>query len=79
MSYVRQTFTGDNARRIARLGSVSSRYVRPNPWWPEDVCRKIEKIVWVVYTLGEQGDDWHEFTAYDHAGAILSVRRVEGY
>jgi hypothetical protein len=79
MPYVRKIFTGEKARLVARLGSVSSRYVRPNPWFPEEVCKKIEKIVWAVYCLGEPGDDWQEFTAYDDRDRILSVHRMEGF
>lgn len=79
MPYVRKTFLGESARQIARTGSVTGRYVRPSPWWPEEVCRKIEKIVWAVYCMGETGEEWQEFTAYDERGRILNVRRVEGY
>jgi len=79
MPYVRRTFIGEKARQIARLGSVSDRRVRSYPWWPEAICNKIEKIVWVVYCLGDPGDDWHEFTAYDGRGEVLATRRVEGY
>jgi len=45
MPYVRGTFTGERARQIARLGSLSGKGVRPQSWWPEDICQKIEKIV----------------------------------
>jgi hypothetical protein len=80
MPYLRGTFTGEKARRIARLGSVSGRSVRSCPWWPEAICNNIEKIVWRVYCLGgEPGDDWHEFIAYDGRGEVLAIRRVEGY
>jgi len=79
MPYVRGTFTGERARQIARLGSMSGKGVRPQPWWPEDICQKIEKIVWMVYCLGEPGEDWHEVTAYDGRGKILSAHRVDGY
>ena len=79
MPYVRGTFTGERARQIARLGSLSAKAVRPQPWWPEDICQNIEKIVWMVYCLGELGEDWHEFTAYDGHGKILGAHRVNGY
>jgi len=79
MPYVRNMFVGDRARQLARRGTLSNRGVRPNPWWPDDICEKIEKIVWVVYSLGDPGEDLHEFTAYDTQGKILGVRRVERY
>lgn len=79
MPYVRKTFTGENARQVARSGSIARQRIRPNPWWPEEVCVKIEKIVWSIYYLGEAGEDWHEFTAYDKRGTILGVHRVDGY
>ena len=79
MPFVRGTFTGERARQIARLGSLSGKGVRPQPWWPEDICQKVEKIVWMVYCLRELGEDWHEFTAYDGRGKILGAHRVDGY
>ena len=79
MPYVRKTFSRENAQRLARQGSLTGRSVRPQPWWPEEICNKIDKIVWRVYCLGEPGEDWHEFTAYDERGKILGVHRVEGY
>ena len=79
MSYVRNTFSGDRARQLARRGTLSDRGIRTNPWWPDEICGKIEKIVWVVYSLGEQGEDLHEFTAYDARGKMLGVHRVESY
>jgi hypothetical protein len=33
----------------------------------------------MVYCLGELGEDWHQFTAYDAAGHVLGVHRVEGF
>ena len=78
MPYVRKTFTGENARQVARSGSIAKQHVRPSPWWPEEICMRVEKIVWSVYCLGET-EDWHEFTAYDQRGKILGVHRVDGY
>jgi hypothetical protein len=49
------------------------------PWWPEKICEKVERIVWIVYLLGDTGEDWHEFTAYDHQGKVLGVYRMDGY
>lgn len=79
MPYVRKTFNGESARKIARAGSVSGQSIRSIPWWPEEVCSKIGKIVWAVYCMGETGEEWQELTAYDERGRILNVRRVEGY
>lgn len=80
MSFVRKTFTGEQARLLARRGTLSPRDdIRPQPWWPEEICGKVERIVWVVYSLGELGDDWHEFTAYDNRGKVLGVHQVEAY
>jgi hypothetical protein len=79
MSYVQNTFVGERARLLARRGTLSNRGVHANPWWPEEVCERIEKIVWVVYSLGESGEDLHEFTAYDVRGTILGVHRKEAY
>jgi len=77
MSYVKNSFTGEKARLLARRGSLSTRGIRAQPWWPEEVCEKVEKIVWVVYSLGDIGDDLHEFAAYDKRGNVLGVRRIE--
>lgn len=79
MPYVRKIFVGEKARQIARSGSITGQRIQPSPWWPEEVCMKIEKIVWSVYCLGEMGEDWHEFTAYDARGTILSVHRGQDY
>lgn len=78
MPYVQKTYTGENARRMARYGSTTTLPLRPSPWWPEEICMKIERIVWGVYCLGET-EDWHEFTAYDKEGKVLGVHRVNGY
>lgn len=79
MPYVRGTFTGERARQIARSGKVSGYSVHSMPWWPEETCEKVERIVWRVYLLGDAGEDWHEFTAYDSHGKVLGVHRVDGY
>lgn len=79
MSYVRNTFAGERARLLARRGSLSSRGVHAQPWWPEEICERVDKIVWVVYSMGDVGEDLHEFTAYDARGRVLGVRRIEGY
>jgi hypothetical protein len=79
MPYVRHIFTGDRARQIARFGTLSTKRLRPMPWWPEDTCARIEKIVWRVYFLGEAGEDWHEVTAYDNRDKVLGVHRMDGY
>lgn len=79
MSYVKRSFAGKKARLLARLGTFSTRGIRSQPWWPEEICARVEKIVWVVYSLGELGEDMNEFTAYDDRGMVLGVHRVEGY
>lgn len=79
MPYVQGTYTGERARQIARLGNLSGKATRSRPWWPDETCQRIEKIVWRVYCLGEPGEDWHEFTAYDGHGKILGAHRVEGF
>ncbi len=79
MPYVRDTYTGDRARQIARFGTLSNKNLRPMPWWPEEICEKVDKIVWRVYLLGEAGEDWHEFTAYDNRDRVLGVHRVNSY
>jgi hypothetical protein len=79
MPYTRSTFRAERARQIARSGSLSGESIQPRPWWPEEVCARIDKIVWMVYCLGEPGEDWHHFTAYDARGQILGVHRVEGF
>ncbi len=48
-------------------------------WWPEEICQKVDKIIWRVYLLGDAGEDWHEFTAYDSQGKVLGVHRMDGY
>lgn len=77
MSYVHSVFKGEQARLLARRGTLSNRGVYSIPWWPDAICEKIEKIVWVVYSLGELGEDLHEFTAYDARGNVLGVHRRE--
>jgi hypothetical protein len=79
MPYVRGTFTGEKARQIARSGKVSGKGVHYVPWWPEETCEKVDKIIWRVYLLGDAGEDWHEFTAYDSHGQVLGVHRLDGY
>jgi hypothetical protein len=79
MPYVRGTFTGDKARQIARSGTVSGKCLQPMPWWRDEICDKVEKIIWRVYLLGEAGEDWHEFTAFDSHGKVLGVHRTDGY
>lgn len=79
MPYVRGTFTGDRARQIARFGTLSRRCIRAIPWWPEEICERVEKIIWRVYLLGEAGEDWHEFTAYDRRDKVLGIHRMDSY
>lgn len=79
MSYVRGIFAGERARQIARAGNVSGKGVHYVPWWPEEICEKVDKIIWKVYLLGDAGEDWHEFTAYDSHGKVLGVHRMDGY
>jgi hypothetical protein len=79
MPYVKGAFRSERSRQIARSGSLSGKSLQPRPWWPEGICQKIDKIVWMVYCLGEQGEDWHQFTAYDASGQVLGVHRVEGF
>jgi hypothetical protein len=77
MSYVKNSFSGEKARLLARRGSLSTLGIRAQSWWPEKVCERAERIVWVVYSLGGIGEDLHEFTAYDKRGNVLGVRRIE--
>jgi hypothetical protein len=79
MPYVRGTFTGERARQIARFGNLSRKVLWSSPWWPEETCEKIDKIIWRVYLLGEAGEDWHEFTAYDRHGRVLGAHRMDAY
>jgi hypothetical protein len=79
MSYVKRSFAGEKARLLARLGTFSTRRIRSQPWWPEEICARVEKIVWVVYSLWEVGEDMNEFIGYDDRGMVLGVHRVEGY
>ncbi len=79
MPYVRGTFAGERARQIARLGTLATKCVQPMSWWPEEICEKVEKIIWRVYLLGDAGEDWHEFTAYDKQGNVLGIHRTDGY
>ena len=78
MPYARKTFTGERARQVARSGRISKQGVRRNPWWPEEICMELEKIIWFAYCLGET-ENWHEFTAYDKCGNILGIHRIDGY
>jgi hypothetical protein len=78
MSDTLKTFIGEEARYLARNGSLSRRGIRPHPWWAEEICERVEKIVWIVSRLGESREDWQEFTAYDNRGEMLGVHRVEG-
>jgi len=75
---VQKPIVGEIARRLARNGSLSSRITRCRPWWPEEICRNIDKIVWVVSGLNEAGDCWQEFIAYDACGRQLGSHRIEG-
>lgn len=68
---------GEEARRLARKGSLASRVLHPCAWWPEDVCAKIDRITWVVSGLDEPGESWQCFTAYDVSGRPLGTHRVE--
>jgi hypothetical protein len=78
MPDVLKTFVGEEARYLARNGSLSRRPgIRSQPWWSEEICERVEKIVFVVSCLGEFPEDWQEFTAYDSSGSILGVHRVE--
>ncbi len=79
MPFTRGIFKAEQARQIARSGSLSGKSLHPHPWWPEEVCLKIDKIVWTVYYLDEAGEDWHQFVAYDGRGRILGIHRVEGF
>jgi len=64
---------------MARFGDLSGRDAKFRSWWPEEICRKIEKIVGLVYSPGELGEDWHEFTACDGRRTVLGTHRTEGY
>ena len=79
MPYIRGTFTGERARDMARTGKLSGKSLQRMPWWPEETCERVDKIVWRVYLLGDAGEDWHEFTAYDSHGKVLGVHRMDGY
>lgn len=70
-------FLGEQARRLARRGSLSSRALHPRPWWPEDLCAQIEKITWVVSGLDKPEACWQKFVAYDASGKLLGTHRVE--
>ena len=78
MPYVQRTFTSERARQIARFGSLATKRIQPMPWWPEEICERVERIIWRVYLLGEAAEDWNEFTAYDNHGNVLGVHRVDG-
>jgi hypothetical protein len=52
--------------------------MRHHPWWPEEVCVNIDRIVWVVSGLNEDGECWQEFIAYDAYGRRLGSHRIEG-
>jgi len=79
MPYMQSPIVGDQAHRLARAGSLSSRADHFHPWWPEEVCASIDKIVWVVSGLDEPGECWQEFTAYDDGGKLLGTHRVVGH
>lgn len=79
MPHIRATYKGEVARKLARYGMLSGKMLHPHPWWPEAVCEKIEKIVWKTYCLGDPGDEWHEYIAYDGKDRVLAVHRKEGY
>lgn len=78
MSDMQKAFVGEQARRLARHGNLSSRATRFQPWWPEEICARIDRIVWMASSLNEPGDCWQEFTAYDCNGSLLGTHRVEG-
>jgi hypothetical protein len=78
MTEVLRSFVGDKARQLARFGCFSSRVRQSRPWWPEAICASIERIDWTVSGLGEPGECWQEFTAYDDRGRVLGKHRVEG-
>lgn len=78
MNDTQKAITGEHARQLARNGNLSSRAAHHRSWWPEEVCVKIERIVWVVSDLSEGGECWQEFTAYDACGRRLGTHRVEG-
>jgi hypothetical protein len=71
-------FLGEQARRLARKGSLASRVLHPCAWWPEDVCAKIDRITWAVSGLNEPGECWQSFAAYDVSGKLLGTHRLEG-
>lgn len=71
-------FLGEQARRLARRGSLSLRALHPCAWWAEDLCAKIDKITWVVSGLDEPGECWQKFAAYDENGTLLGIHKVEG-
>jgi hypothetical protein len=79
MSEMQGSITGERARQLARHGTFSSRASRFQRWWPEEICESIERIVWVVSTIGDGDECWQEFTAYDAAGKRLGRHRIEGY
>ena len=79
MAYVQRHFAREEAQRLARFGNLSRRGTQAHPWWPEEICEKIDRITWRVYCLGEAGDEYNEFTAYDKHGRVLAVHRVDGY
>lgn len=79
MPDMQRSITGERARELARHGTLSSRTSRFQRWWPEEVCEKIERIVWVVSSLNEADECWQEFTAYDASGERLGSHRIEGY
>jgi hypothetical protein len=79
MPEMQGSITGERARQLARHGTFSSRASRFQRWWPEETCESIERIVWVVSTIGDDDECWQEFTAYDATGKVLGRHRIEGY
>lgn len=78
MPDMQKPIIGERARQLARHGTLSSRTSRFHPWWPEEVCERIERILWVVSGLNESDEGWQEFTAYDATGERLGTHRIEG-
>jgi hypothetical protein len=56
-----------------RSGSVSSKSVQSRPWWPEEICATVDKIMWMICCRGDPEEDWHQLTAYDAHGRMVGV------